>query len=84
MSTNYPGALDTLTNPTSSDTLNSPDHAAQHANSNDAIEAIQVTVGTTAGTNVLLNFAAGDFPARMNASGVLQQTIQGTLNNATM
>ena len=44
MSSNYPGALDALTNPTASDTLNSATvpHADQHANANDAIEAIEI------------------------------------------
>ena len=45
MATNFPASLDSLTNPTSSDSLNSPSHSAQHANSNDAIEALQVKVG---------------------------------------
>lgn len=45
MSTSYPGAYDALTNPTASDPLTSPSHAAQHTNANDAIEAIQQRVG---------------------------------------
>lgn len=45
MATNFPTSLDTLTNPTSSDPLNSPDHAGQHANANDAIEALEAKVG---------------------------------------
>lgn len=45
MSTNFPTALDTLTNPTPTDYLNSPSHAGQHANANDAIEAIEAKVG---------------------------------------
>ena len=49
MATNYPTALDTLTNPTANDSLNSPSvpHATQHANANDAIEAIEATIGIT-------------------------------------
>lgn len=47
MATNFPASLDALTNPTSSDTLASPDHAGQHANANDAIEALQAKVGIT-------------------------------------
>ena len=49
MATNYPTALDTLTNPTANDSLNSPSvpHATQHANANDAIEALQAAVGVT-------------------------------------
>lgn len=46
MSTNFPAALDSLTNPANSDTLALVDHAAQHANANDAIEAMQARVGT--------------------------------------
>ena len=46
MSTNYPGALDNFTNPTATDSLNSVTvpHADQHANANDAIEAIEATL----------------------------------------
>jgi hypothetical protein len=45
VATNFPASLDSLTNPTSSDSLNSPSHSAQHANVNDAVEALQVKVG---------------------------------------
>jgi hypothetical protein len=45
VATNFPASLDALTNPTGSDTLASPDHAGQHADSNDAIEALQAKVG---------------------------------------
>lgn len=46
MGTTYPGAIDSLTNPTGTDTLNSPSHANQHADANDAIEAIETELGT--------------------------------------
>jgi hypothetical protein len=45
MATNWPGSRDTFTNPTSGDTLDSPSHAAQHANINDAVEAMQLYAG---------------------------------------
>ena len=45
MATNFPGSLDSLTNPTGSDTLSSPSHSSQHADANDAIEALQAKVG---------------------------------------
>ena len=47
MSTQYPAALDVLINPTSSDPLNSATvpHHQQHANANDAIEAMQTVIG---------------------------------------
>lgn len=41
MATNFPGSVDSFTNPTSGDTLDSPSHAAQHTNVNDAVEAIE-------------------------------------------
>jgi hypothetical protein len=45
MATNFPSNLDAFTNPTSGDTLDSPDHAGQHADVNDAVEALQAKVG---------------------------------------
>jgi len=45
MATNFPGSLDSLTNPNSGDTLSSPSHSSQHADANDAIEALQAKVG---------------------------------------
>jgi hypothetical protein len=74
----YPGTIDVFINPTGANTLDSPDHATQHSDVNDAIEAIESVVGTTAGTNILKSFSAGDFPARINGSNVLQHSITGT------
>lgn len=45
MATSFPTGLDALTNPTSGNTLASPDHAGQHADANDAIEALEAKVG---------------------------------------
>ena len=45
MATNFPTSLDSLINPISTDTLDSPDHAAQHQNINDAVEALETKVG---------------------------------------
>lgn len=47
MSTNFPGGLDSLPNPGDTDNLDQPGllHADQHANANDAIEAIQAKLG---------------------------------------
>jgi len=46
MTTTYPGTIDTFTNPASTDTLASVDHAAQHDNINDAVKAVETTLGT--------------------------------------
>lgn len=48
MPTSYPGAIDALTNPNASDMLDSPPHATQHSDANDALEAIETKLGTGA------------------------------------
>lgn len=45
MATNFPGSLDALTNPSGTDNLDSPDHADQHIDINDGMEAVQAKVG---------------------------------------
>jgi len=47
MATNFPTSLDNLSNPAGSDPVNNPSHAVQHANVNDAIEALETKVGVT-------------------------------------
>jgi hypothetical protein len=44
MATNFPTSVDNFTNPTANDSLNLPSHSTQHANANDAIEAIETTL----------------------------------------
>jgi hypothetical protein len=49
MASSYPGALDSFTNPTSTDAMDASAalyHDVQHANANDAIEAVQAELGT--------------------------------------
>lgn len=60
MATNFPTSLDALTNPTGASALTSPDHAGQHTDANDAIEAIEVQIGTTA-SPVLARLASPSF-----------------------
>ena len=47
MAINYPTSLDNFTNPTASDAMNSVTvpHATQHADLNDAVEALEAKVG---------------------------------------
>jgi hypothetical protein len=47
MASNFPSSLDDFTNPTADDSLNSDTvpHADQHANINDAVEALEAKVG---------------------------------------
>ena len=51
MATNFPTSLDTLINPQSTDSVQLVSHAAQHANANDAIEALQSKVGINNSTD---------------------------------
>jgi len=75
MSTNYPGTINTFTDPSGTSPLASgPDHAQLHTDVNDTLEAVQTTLGTTAGTSVLKDFSAGQFPVR-HTGGTLQQVI---------
>jgi len=45
MSSNFPTAIDSFTDPTASNKTNSPSHSTQHINSNDAIEKLETKVG---------------------------------------
>lgn len=76
----YPSGFDTpatFGTPVGTSPLTSPDHAASHVSIATALGTIEAVVGTTAGTNVLKNFAAGDFPFRINATNTPQQICSG-------
>ena len=49
MASTYPTSIDAFTNPLTTDLLTSPSHAEQHANINDAVEALEakVAIGNT-------------------------------------
>lgn len=51
MATNFPTSLDVLVNPQPSDSVEVVSHSAQHANANDAIEALESKVGATSSTD---------------------------------
>lgn len=82
MATNFPTSVDVLTNPTANDSLNLPSHATQHANANDAIEAIenaiidpaypdQLVNKTTATVRPLPFAIAGGISAGITGSGTI-------------
>jgi len=50
MAISFPTGIDELTNPTSTNTLAEVDHATQHANANDILEALEAKVGITEST----------------------------------
>ena len=76
MTSVYPGAIDSLTNPTSSDTLASVPHDQQHANANDAIEAIENELGITPSGSGYSTVVAR-FDAINPAVGQIQGTSRG-------
>lgn len=51
MATQFPADLDLLVNPQPNDSVEAVSHADQHANANDAIEALEVKVGKDNDTN---------------------------------
>lgn len=67
MATNYPGSLDTFTNPVATDLLSSATvpHAAQHDNLNDAVKAIETALGAN-----LANVAAYSLPNQLMLGGM--------------
>jgi len=66
MATNFPTSLDSLTNPSATDTLDSPPHDEQHADANDAIEALQAKVGVdSSAVTSSLDYKVGDHASRL-------------------
>lgn len=51
MATNFPASLDVLVNPQPNDSVEVVSHSAQHANANDAIEALESKVGADSSTD---------------------------------
>lgn len=51
MATNFPTSKDNFVNPQSTDSVQLVSHAAQHANANDAIEALETKVGIDGSTD---------------------------------
>lgn len=82
MSTNYPNSLDVLQNPSSTDRLDSPTvpHHEQHANANDAIEALQTVLGVSpAGSHLTVKdriiAAENDIASQSVLNGLTDVTI---------
>lgn len=92
MSTAFPTGLDTLTNPTATDKVAVVSHASQHANANDAIEALQAKVGangsavTTSHDYKLSEVTGADKTVGKTATQTLiNKTLTSpTINNAVM
>lgn len=80
--TNFPTTLDELTNPTATDTVAGVDHAAQHANVNDAIEAIQAKLGVnSSAVTTSHDYKLGEVTSTDKA---VSKTATQTLTNKTL
>ena len=92
MATNYPGDIDDFTNPNGTDPVTAPDHAEQHSDANDAIEALQTKVGADSSTvntthdYKLSNVSTGDKVASVTGTETLtNKTLTSpTLNTPTI
>ena len=76
MPTNFPTSVDNFTNPTANDSLNLPSHSTQHANANDAIEAVEDYLLNGAGKTGLVYIAGAGFSAAsaININNVFSST----------
>jgi hypothetical protein len=86
MAINFPASLDSLTNPTSSDSLNSPSHSSQHADANDAIEALQAKVGVDgSAVTTSLDYKVAQAATLTGTQTLTNKTLTSpTLNTATI
>jgi hypothetical protein len=87
MATNYPNSLDILENPTSTDRLNSTSvpHHKQHADANDAIEAIQTVLGVNpAGSHLTVKDRIIAAESNISNQSVLNGLSDVTISVATV
>lgn len=80
----YPSSLDTFGVPAGTSTLSNPDHALEHRTLGSAVGTIERLIGTTQGTNMMRDFAAGQIPVRMSTSNLLAHNITGTIDNSLL
>jgi hypothetical protein len=86
MASQYPNSLDVLINPSPTDTLNSGTvpHHLQHANANDAIEAIQTVLGVNpAGAHLTIKDRIINAEAQISDQSVLNGLTDVTINSVT-
>lgn len=80
----YPSSIDTFANPAGTNTLSSPDHAADHNNLASAIQAVENTLGTTAASGIISGWASGQVPVKSKGGTLQQEVIGGTLTTPTI
>ena len=84
MATDFPNNLDNFVNPDSNNPLSNPSHSQQHANANDAIEALQTKVGVDNSTDSnSLDYRISQLETESGATIVDQLGLTGN-NNQTI
>lgn len=86
MAINYPASLDTFQNPTATDLLNSVSvpHHQQHADLNDAVEAIQTVIGLNpAGSHLTVKDRITAIESNVSTQSVLNGLTDVTISSAT-
>ena len=79
MPTNFPTSLDSLTNPSAGDSQQTVSHSSQHANINDAMEAVQAKVGVDgSAVTTSHDYKLGDVTSTAKAVPSTRQVIAGT------
>jgi hypothetical protein len=85
--TSYPTSLDSLTNPSGTDSVATVSHSGQHANANDAIEAIEgkTGIGASTPTSGTVLYGSGTGSSIWSASPILTGlfTSLGFISNAS-
>ena len=83
MASNFPSSLDTFTNPSSSDAMDSVSvpHASQHSDLNDAVEALQAKVGADSSA-VTSSHDYKIAQLESAATGKILQVVQATYSTA--
>lgn len=87
MATQFPTALDSFTNPTSANTLanSTPSHSQQHANANDAIEALEAKVGVdSSGVNTSLDYRISQLEAASSGTWVDKEVPSGAIDDSNV
>lgn len=80
---NFPTSLDTLSNPSAGNNTNSPSHAQQHGDANDAIEAIEAKVGIGATTPTVSKLLVGTGSGTSAWQGLTSAQLLAILSDET-
>lgn len=84
MSTNFPAAIDSLVNPAGPDAQALVDHARQHTDANDAIEAIETRIGTDSAPSLARLSGVSGGQTLIGGTGATDKlTLQGTSGTGT-